>query len=351
MRNRKVVAVFIVVFGIGITSVTFYGYQVINAPNILVEKDDATLLIPLNATFKSVQDSLFDKGYVHDLVAFSFLAKLMDYDKTVKPGRYRLRRNMSNITAIRMLRAGEQEPVNVTFNSIRKLEELPEKVCQNLAISPQEFSSALSDHVAHNEWGFDERTAMAMFIPNTYQFYWNVSGEQVIKRLYDEYEKFWNENRMSRADALGLTPIEVYTLASIVQAEQMNYAEERPTIAGLYINRLKKGMKLDSDPTLVFAVGDFTLRRVLNIHKEVDSPYNTYKNAGLPPGPINMPDVSSIDAVLNYEKHNYLYMVAKEDFSGYHRFATNLRDHINNANRYQRQLTIEQRKARLRRTN
>ena len=184
-----------------------------------------------------------------------------------------------------------------------------------------------------------------MFIPNTYEMYFNTGADKVIERFYYEYEQFWNEERKEKAKQIGLTPLEVSILASIVQAETVK-RDEAPIIAGLYINRLKQGIALQADPTLVFAVGDFTLKRVLNEHKEIDSPYNTYKYAGLPPGPINMPEISSIDAVLKYKPSDFIYMCAKEDFSGYHNFTNNYNEHLRNAQRYQKALTIEQRKAR-----
>lgn len=346
MKKRKLLAGFIITFAVILSSVSFYAYQIVNVPNILVDMNDSYLYIPGNASFKSVQDSLFKKRMVKDPISFSFLSKLMNYDKQVKPGKYLLKSGMNNLEAIRQLRSGHQEPVNITFNNIRFLDDLARVICRNIEITPDRFNEALDDFISVNSEGFSEQTAIAMFIPNTYEVYWNISAEDLIKRMHNEYTRFWNEERLAKAGEIGLSPIEVSTLASIVQAEQLVYPQERPTIAGLYLNRLKIGMKLDSDPTLVYALGDFSIKRVLNVHKEIDSPYNTYKNGGLPPGPINMPEISSIDAVLNYEDHNFLYMVAKEDFSGYHRFATNLRDHINNANRYQRQLTIEQRKAR-----
>jgi UPF0755 protein len=183
-----------------------------------------------------------------------------------------------------------------------------------------------------------------MFIPNTYEVYYNVSPEALVKRMNEEYHNFWDDNRIARQTALGLSKVEVSVLASIVQAETIK-REEAPTIAGLYINRLRKGIPLQADPTLVFAVGDFTLKRVLNEHKQIDSPYNTYRNAGLPPGPINLPEIRSIDAVLNYTHSDYYYMCAREDFSGYHNFTNDYNVHMNNAIRYQRALTLEQRKA------
>jgi UPF0755 protein len=173
--------------------------------------------------------------------------------------------------------------------------------------------------------------------------YYNVAPEALVKKMYQEYQNFWNEERNTKAKKLGLTPIEVSILASIVQAESVR-EDEAPTIAGLYLNRLKQGIPLQADPTLKFAVGDFTLKRILNIHKEIDSPYNTYKNAGLPPGPINLPEINAMEAVLNYVPSDYLYMCAKEDFSGRHNFTANYQEHMNNAIRYQRALTIEQRK-------
>jgi UPF0755 protein len=184
-----------------------------------------------------------------------------------------------------------------------------------------------------------------MFIPNTYEVYFNISADDLVERMNKEYKRFWNDNRIKKADSLGLSPIEVSILASIVQAEAVK-DDEAPSIAGLYLNRLKRDIALQADPTLVYAVGDFTLKRVLNEHKEVDSPYNTYKHAGLTPGPINMPRIAIIDAVLNAKSHNYIYMCAKEDFSGYHNFSSSLSQHLINARNYQRALTIEQRKGR-----
>jgi UPF0755 protein len=179
-----------------------------------------------------------------------------------------------------------------------------------------------------------------MFIPNTYEVYYQTSPKELIERMHSEYEKFWNSERKAKAAKLGFTPIEISILASITQAESIK-KEEAPIIAGLYINRLKIGMPLQADPTLVFAVGDFTLKRVLNEHKEIDSPYNTYKNAGLPPGPINMPELRSLEAVLNYTQSDYLYMCAKEDFSGNHNFTGDYNRHVNNAIKYQRALERE----------
>jgi UPF0755 protein len=312
---------------------------------VLVGEEDRVLIIPEGATFKSVQDQLHEGNYVRDLISFSFLAKLMNYDDLIKPGRYVLRANMNNITAVRFLRAGKQEPVDITFNNVRLLSELSEKIVRNTGMTPSEFEAALIKFAMNNPYGFTKDNVMCMFIPNTYEVYYNVAPDRLVQRMYEEYKAFWNEERTEKAKAIGLTPVEVSILASIVQAEAVKQ-DEAPIIAGLYINRLKQGIPLQADPTLVFAVGDFTLKRVLNEHKEVYSPYNTYKNAGLPPGPINNPRVNCIDAVLNYVPSDYIYMCAKEDFSGRHNFTASYKEHMNNANRYQKALTIEQQKGR-----
>jgi UPF0755 protein len=251
---------------------------------------------------------------------------------------------MTNIEAIRLLRAGKQEPVKITFNNVRLIRDLSEKITKNLDLSPEEFEAALIDFTMSNRYGFNKDNILCMFIPNTYEMYYNVSPESLIQRMYDEYVNFWTDERKARAQEIGLTPIEVSILASIVQAESIQ-KDEAPVIAGLYINRLKKGIPLQADPTLVFAVGDFSLKRVLNEHKAVDSPYNTYKYAGLPPGPINMPEIHSLQSVIKYKPNNYIYMCAKEDFSGRHNFTSSYQQHMNNAIKYQRALTIEMRKA------
>lgn len=332
--------IFFLLISILFITFTYYGFQICYTPNILVEKEDRQIIIPKNATFRQVQDIFHEQDLAQDLISFSFLSKLMDYDEQVKSGRYVLRKNMTNLQAIRLLRSGQQEPVRITFNNVRLVRELSEKITQNLLMNPEEFEAALVQFIATNRYGFNKDNILCMFIPNTYEVYYQTSPGELIDRMYSEYEKFWNSERKAKAEKLGMSPLEVSILASIVQAESIQ-REEASIIAGLYINRLKKGMPLQADPTLVFAVGDFTLKRVLNEHKEIDSPYNTYRNAGLPPGPINMPEIRSIDAVLNYTATDYLYMCAKEDFSGRHNFTDNYNVHLNNAIKYQRALERE----------
>lgn len=342
MKPSKRLVIFLVLSVLGI-SFTYYAFQMVYTPNILVEKDKRLFVVNDSMSFKDVQRKLHEGQYINDLISFSFLARITGYDKEIKPGRYTLASNMTNLQALKLLRTGQQEPVKVTFNNVRLISDLSEKITQNLSMKPEEFETALLKFTRNNAYGFNIDNVMAMFIPNTYEVYYNISPESLIERMHQEYEKFWNPSRRAKAQEVGYTPLEVSTLASIVQAESIK-EEEAPVIAGLYLNRLKKGIALQADPTLVFAVGDFSLKRVLNEHKEIDSPYNTYKYTGLPPGPINMPEINSIDAVLNYKVSNYYYMCAREDFSGYHNFTNSYSEHLRNAARYQQALTIEQRK-------
>ena len=340
MGKRKILVAFILVFAVTLSSFSFYFWQVVTTPNILVDQESRYIYIPPGATFKDLQNLLHTENYVNDLVAFSFLARLMDYDEYIKPGRYLLEQDMSNRDAIRYLRSGQQVPVNITFNNIRFLNDLPPKICANIYLDPERFQMDLNDSTVWEKYGFNGYTFISMFIPNTYQVFWTITSGELLDRMSYEYNRFWNDDRKAKADSIGLSPVEVSTLASIVQAE-CKMQDEAPIVAGLYINRLKKGYPLQADPTVVYANGDFTINRVLNKHKELDSPFNTYKYRGLPPGPINAPDIRYMDAVLNYEDHNYLYMCAREDFSGYHNFASNLQAHLINARKYQRALNRE----------
>jgi len=336
--------VFYIVGSTLLITFVFYGYQICYTPNVLLERDDRPFIIRAGTSFRQVQEDLGNNNFVNDMVSFSFLARLTGYDRAIKPGRFLLKRNMSNLQALKVLNSAQQVPVRVTFSFVRLRPELVEKVTKNVGMSPDEFNLALDEFVKSNDQGFTKDNILCMFLPNTYEVYFNVLPEDLVTKLNGEYKKFWNEDRKKKAKAIGLTPFEVSILASIVQAESVKQ-DEAPVIAGLYLNRLKKKIALQADPTLVYAVGDFTLKRVLNGHKQIDSPYNTYKYPGLPPGPINVPQIASIDAVLNYQPNDYYYMCAKEDFSGYHNFAHNLDDHNVNARKYQRALTAEMEKA------
>ncbi|KEO75183.1 endolytic transglycosylase MltG [Anditalea andensis] len=334
--KRYIVAV--IAFTILAITLSFYFYQGFFSPNALIDKDEpAYVQIPRNATFRQVTDSLLQNDILNDILTFSFVAKVSGYQEDIKPGLYKVEPKMNNHDLVKLLMSGRQSPVKLTFNNIRTKEELAEKITRNLEMSTEDFYALLTDTTYVKKFEFEPETVMSMFIPNTYEVWWNVTAEGLFDRMHKEYEKFWNEERTQRLANLNLNRKEVSTLASIVQAETQK-ADERPRVAGVYLNRLNLGMALQADPTLVFAHQDFGLKRVLNVHKEIDSPYNTYKNAGLPPGPINLPDISAIDAVLKYEDHNYMYFCAKEDFSGYHAFAVNYDEHLRNARRYQQAL-------------
>jgi UPF0755 protein len=315
----------------GLRAWTLFGY--IFNENV---KRDYVLILQRGSTFGMVVDSLVRNDVLHELNAFKWVAKRKDYPERVRHGRFHLKAKMNTNEVVNMLRAGLQSPVNLTFNNIRFPEQLAAVVAGYIEPDSTAMIAVLSPDNGP-KYGFSAETYKAMFIPNTYQFYWTSSAEDFTDRMKKEYDRFWNEERRQKAGALGLTPVEVATLASIVQEETVK-ADEKKRVAGVYINRLKRSMPLQADPTVKFALGDFSLQRILFVHLEVDSPYNTYKYGGLPPGPITFPEISSIDAVLDYENHNYLYFCAREDFSGYHSFARTLTEHNRNADRYRRAL-------------
>ncbi len=323
-------------------SMTFYFYQVFFSPNVLTQTEQSyPLKIASNSNYKTVANQLYDDQVVNDMVSFGFVAKILGYQDKVKSGLYVIKPDMTNLELVRQLRSGNQAPVRITFNNVRTKEDLAEKITANMEVTEEQFLGLLTDSVLIRKYDFDEETIMSMFIPNTYELWWDTSPEKLFDRMHQEYQRFWTDARKEKAAAMGLDQKEVSTLASIVQAESQK-ADERPRIAGVYLNRLRINMPLQADPTLVFALGDFSLKRVLNVHKETDSPYNTYKFTGLPPGPINLPDITALDAVLNAEDHDYLYFCAKEDFSGYHAFASSLAQHNANARRYQAALNQAQ---------
>lgn len=330
MKNKNFLAVGLIIGSMLVSSFSFYFWQVVYTPNILIDKEDLVFNIPTGANFKYVQNSLYDLGIVNDLVSFSFLSKLKRYDQSIKPGSYLLQADMSNRDAINMLRSGDQVPIKLTYSNARSLEVLAAKIASYLEFDSATMISNLSNSDVASSYGFTKETFMCMFLPNTYEVYITDQPIVVLDRIYSAYKIFWNPERMAKAEALNLTPEEVIVLASIVDAET-NQMDEAPTVAGVYINRLNKNIKLQADPTLIFALGDYTIKRVLYEHMQVDSPYNTYKYAGLPPGPINLPSIAAIEAVLNYEKSDYLYFCANPDFTGNHIFARSLSQHNKNA--------------------
>ncbi len=268
---------------------------------------------------------------------FRILAERMNYPANVKTGRYAVKDGMTMPDVIRTLRSGNQTPVSITFNNMRTKENLAGRISQQLMMDSTELLNALNNEAKINDLGFNDATVVAMFIPNTYEMYWDTGVNSFLDRMKKEFDRFWNADRKTKAEKLGLSPIQVSTLASIVE-EEATYSDEYPIVAGLYMNRLRKGMRLEADPTVKFAVGDFSLRRILFRHLEIESPYNTYKNTGLPPGPIRIPSIKAIDGTLSPQSHNYLFMCAKDDLSGRHNFAITHAEHARNAAAYQRAL-------------
>lgn len=295
------------------------------------------LYVKTGYVFEDLVTDLRYKEVLNDIGTFWQAAEKMNLQGKLKPGKYRLKEGMNNRTLINMLKAGNQEAVKVKFQNIRKIDGLASLLAKNLEPDSLAFISLLDSAAYVEQFGFTTETVYTMFIPNTYEMYWSTSREEFFKKMNAEYLKFWNNERRQKASALGLDPIKVTILASIVDAEAL-YDKEMPTIAGLYLNRLKRGILLQADPTVIFANNDFTVKRVTGALLRVDSRYNTYKYAGLPPGPINMPSINAIDAVLNKEDNNYIYMCAKEDFSGYHNFATTEQEHNINAKKYREAL-------------
>lgn len=334
MTNR--ILIFLVsLFIIGGLVVGLLFRQWIWGPNVPSGLDSYEFYVSTGSSSRDVYVKLTEEGWLINDNSFQWVARAMHYDKEkVPPGKYLLEPGMSNRTLVSKLRAGKQTPVNITFNNVRYVEELAGKIADYIEEDSIHIVELLQDQAFCQQRGLDTNTIMSLFIPNTYEFYWNTSAIQLVRRMEKEHARFWaTDNRLEKAQALGLEPHEVFTLASIVEKETL-YNSEKPRVAGVYLNRLKKGMKLQADPTVVYAVGDFEIRRVLKKHLRIKSPYNTYIHEGLPPGPICMPDIETIDAVLNAEDHEYLYFCAKPETNGKHAFAKTHRGHIKNARAY-----------------
>ncbi|MDR0953891.1 MAG: endolytic transglycosylase MltG [Rikenellaceae bacterium] len=290
--------------------------------------------LPPGSTYNDLLDSL-SAGEVKfvNISRFDRIAHYLNADQSVRPGHYAVTAGMDYLRLVRTFQRGWQTPVRVTFNNVRTLPQLAGKIAPQIATDSVTLAQAFLRDTLPAHYGFRPEELIGMFIPNTYEMYWTVTPEEFLDRMKREYDRFWTAERDSLCARTGLSRNEVITLASIVN-EETQKTDEMPRVAGVYVNRLRRGMPLQADPTVKFAVNDFTLRRILFRHLEVDSPYNTYKYAGLPPGPIAMPSVRAIDAVLNYENHDYYYFSAREDFSGYHNFSRTLTEHNRAAARY-----------------
>jgi UPF0755 protein len=316
----------------------YYGlqfYKVYFAPNTTGK--EKYLYVRTGHTLDDLFQEIRHKDILTDIGTFSQAAAKMDLKGALKPGRYKIAKGMTNRGLINMLKAGNQEPVKLKFQNIRKKENFAGYLAKNLESDSLTFIKLLDSAALIEKYGFNKDNSYTMFIPNTYELYWNTSPSEFFEKMQKEYEKFWNDSRKAKAAALNLSPIQVSILASIVDAEAL-YDKEMPIIAGLYLNRLNKGILLQADPTVIYANDDFTVKRVTNSLLQVQSRYNTYKYAGLPPGPIMMPSINAIDAVLNKDNNNYIYMCAKEDFSGFHNFAVTVQEHEINAKKYREAL-------------
>lgn len=295
---------------------------------IYIDQDDSA---------DSVYHKVRERSGILSYPAFRVLAAIGNYGRHIHIGRYDVGSRRSTLSVFRHLRNGSQTPVRLTIPVLRTTEDLAEFLGRNLQASPNHFLATLTDTGLLAQYDKRLETAVCLFLPNTYEVYWTVSPQRLIEKMHGESRRFWNETRHQKARQAGFSEDEILTLASIVEQETADNAE-KPSIAGMYINRLRRGMPLQADPTVKFALRDFGLRRILRGHLATDSPYNTYKKKGLPPGPICIPSVSSIEAVLNHVRHDYIYMCAKEDFSGSHNFAVTYAEHLQNARKYSRAL-------------
>lgn len=335
----KKILVGVALVGLVVVAIIAYGiYQTMFVSNTAFNNEKAYVYIPTNATYQDVRREL--EPLLKDMDKFDALAKRKKYPSHIKAGKFAITRGMNNNDIVNSIRS-TNIPVKLSFNNQESLQRLAGRVSTQIEADSLELYALMTAPEFLQEQGFTEQTALGMYIPNSYEFFWNTSAEEFRARMVKEYHRFWNEERLKNAETIGLSPEKVMTMASIVQKETSK-VDERKRVAGVYMNRLKTGMPLQADPTVIFAIkkssGDFNqvIKRVLYKDLELDSPYNTYRYAGLPPGLITMPDISSIDAVLNYEHHDYYYFVADVKNFGYHKFAKSLAQHNVNRQEYVR---------------
>jgi UPF0755 protein len=324
-------AVLLVITGVVLICKSIFGIE------IHAEKPGKVLIIPTGASYEQVVDSIISNHILKNVRLFEWVAKKKNYPALIKPGRYVIDKDFSYNSFVNMLRSGHQTPIRLTFQNIRTLNQLAGKIGRQIEADSAQIMSFLSDESNYAADGFKKESVIAVFIPNTYEIYRNTDARGLYGRMLKEYRIFWNEQRVEKAKEKGLDPIEVAILASIID-DEVAKPDEKPRIAGVYLNRLKRGIPLQACPTIKFALNDFTITRVLYKHLQIDSPYNTYKHNGFPPGPIGCPSIEGIEAVLNAENHDYLYFAARADFSGYHNFSRTLAEHNHYAAIYQKEL-------------
>ena len=342
MQNNKlkkiIIGVVAIVFIVGgIIALNIYNTYL--ASNI--SGNTKHIFVRTGGTYETFLEEVSKDNVFKNLNRFKKAAEAMDLQTALKPGRYTVKEGMSNRTLINKLKSGNQDAVQIKIQNIRKKSNFIAHIAKQLEADSAAFASVLDSLPLLEAQGFTKDNSYTMYLPNSYDFYWNISPQEFFDKMLKEYNRFWTDEKKEKAKALGLTPQEAGVLASIVDAEAL-FDSEMPTIAGLYLNRLEKGIRLQADPTVIFANDDFTVKRVTGRLLKVDSKYNTYMYGGLPPGPIMMPSLNAINAVLNREKNNFIYMCAKEDFSGHHRFAVTVEEHNINAKKYREALNKKQ---------
>ncbi|MBS1615388.1 MAG: endolytic transglycosylase MltG [Bacteroidetes bacterium] len=330
--NKMILAILLLTLALGLIASFF-----VFGPNTGALGEGEYFYVHTGANYEQVKEALQEGGFVRDMKSFDFLARRADYPLHVHPGRYHIPPGMSNWSLIRMLHSGRQSPVNLVIGKLRTKEDFIRLVCTKLEADSITMKSLLHDDVYLAQFGLDSNSALCAVLPNTYQFYWNTNADKVYRKLERGFVAFWTPARKAKAQQLGLSPVQTIILASIVE-EESNMRKEQPLIASVYLNRLKKGMKLQADPTARFAAGDFSIRRIGAAQTSLASPYNTYVVSGLPPGPICTASPKTIDAVLAAPPTDYLYFCARADFSGYHSFSSSYNEHLKNAQAYQQAL-------------
>jgi len=328
--------IWLTILAIVAIGVAYFAFEVFG-PNTGSFSEGPYLYIHTGSTYEQVKESLVSGGFVRNIRSFDLLAKQINYPEHIHPGKYTINKGMSNYAIIRLLHSGRQTPVKLVINKLRKEQDFINLLGQNLEADSNVLKQMFHDPVYLAQFGLDTNTVMCAVMPNTYDFFWNTTADKAFRKIEKIYAHFWTPERIQQAKDHALTPQQAITVASIVD-EETNKNDEKPKIASVYLNRLHKGIRLQADPTVKFAIGDFTIRRITGAHLQFSSPYNTYLNAGLPPGPICTPSVASIEAVLQAPATDYLYFCAREDFSGYHRFAATLQEHMQNAHLYQQAL-------------
>jgi UPF0755 protein len=333
---KKFLLFLLIVLAIG-AIVVWLAYGKVFKSATAFEEDSKVIYVPTACEFPQLLDTLLRNAIIADSTLFVVLAERKQYHNNIKPGKYRIKKGSSLNELVNQLRSGNQEPVRLTFSQVRTPEELAGDIAKYIEADSIGLLQILKSSETAEKFGFNVENFRTMFLPDSYEFYWDTDPVEFVDRMAKEYKNFWNDDRKEQAARLNMSQSEITILASIVKAECAQ-KDEAPVIAGVYLNRIRIKMPLQADPTLVFARGDFSIRRVLASDKLVDSPYNTYMYAGLPPGPINYPEYFYIDAVLNADKNDFIYFCAKADFSGYHAFARNYEQHLENARAYQRAL-------------